>query len=130
MAQQRPVHELVDRPERGRVLSDQRRGQLADAGPRAGPERRQVERSQWTDFAVTREAVVGEQLDDRTVEYLDVLALGPRITPLDQGQVHLINPNSGNFHGPSFFRAVARAETILTDYLGTDQVGARPASCW
>ena len=60
VAQQSLVHKPVDRTDRTRILTQERRRQLPDPDPRAGPESRQVERAQGTDFTETRQAVVGK----------------------------------------------------------------------
>ncbi len=105
--------ESVDWSNGGRILPNQRIGKFPDPGAGSRPEGGEVERPQWTDLTISGQAIVGDQLDDSTIEHLYELALRPRISALDQRQVHLVNANRGNFHVAPFLSGLASIATKL-----------------
>ena len=62
------VHAAIELAELQRVLAEQMRPQLGDAGAHAVRVGRQVERPERTDLAVADDAGVGLDLDDGAVE--------------------------------------------------------------
>ena len=73
MTQQRSVHKLIDRPDCCRILSEKRWCELTDPGACARTKGGQVEWAQRANLTVPGQAVVGNQLDDGAVEYLNEL---------------------------------------------------------
>ena len=98
---QRCVHQGVDLLGLGRILTEQMARQLTDARPCTGPKRGQIKRSQRANLAKPTQPLTGLDLDHRTVEHVDVLAVGPGVSTFLEREVDLVNPYARNFHGGS-----------------------------
>src|SRR5262249_27625229 len=92
------IHAPVEAAELGRVLAEQMRSQLADAGAAARRVRGQVERPQRADLAVAGDARVRLEGDHGAVEHGYRFAAGPLVAALVQRQVHLVAADSRDLH--------------------------------
>jgi len=101
VALQRGIHPDVHDVELAGVDTDQRRGDLSDAGSRAFGVSRQVSRTQRANFTVSDKPVVGLDRNDGTVEHLDKVAAAPRVAALFERQIHLMNEDSFDPHQSS-----------------------------
>lgn len=62
VTEQGPVHHIVDNTERGRIKTDEMRGEFSDAGASSGCEGGQVERSERADFTDSSSPVYTEMM--------------------------------------------------------------------
>src|SRR5215207_4704287 len=74
---ERGVHRTVELRELARILADEVRSELAQAGAHALGVRGKVERTKGADFSVTGTPVVGFDADDRAIEDLNRFAATP-----------------------------------------------------
>jgi hypothetical protein len=88
------IHEVVERAKTGRVMANQVRSQLPNAGPHTLGVAGQIERPQWTNFSIPGDPGIGLDADYCCIEDLDGLATRPSVGALMQGQVNLVDVDS------------------------------------
>ena len=98
MSLQVRIHHPVDHVDFAGIQPDQNRGEFGDAGSCPGGVGGQVDRAQGGDLTVSDESLVGADGDDGAVEDLDRLPTGPRVVPLLQGEVDLVDGDTGDLH--------------------------------
>ena len=91
MALQRPVHAPVEHIQVARVETQQRRPQLAQAGPCPVGIGWQIEGPQGADLAPAGQADVRVYANHGAVEDRHRLAFGPVVAAFMEGQVHLMD---------------------------------------
>ena len=98
MSLHRGIHQPVEVPQFERILSDQMRCKLRDAGPDARCVGRQVKWSKRTDFAVPNETLVRFDPDDCTIKNVNGFSARPFVRTLMKRKVDLVGGESSNFH--------------------------------
>ena len=99
------IHAAVQFAELQRILAEQMRPQLGDAGAHTVGVSGQIERTQRTDLAPAGDAAVGFDFDHGAVEHRNRFAARPLVTALVQRQfdpigadaldLHAANPRNG-----------------------------------
>ena len=93
------IHELVQLAELRRVMPNQMWSQFGDSSSNSGSVSWQVERPEWTNFAMTDHTFVGFDSYDRAVKHVDRFSTRPFIATFVQRKFDSVSSNSRNLHG-------------------------------
>ena len=98
MALEHGVHQPRDLVQRARILADEMRRDLGDAGARACREGRRIEIAERRHLAPAGQAVVGGDGDDDRIEGIGAAALRHVVGPVDEGLQHAVGFDGFDAH--------------------------------